>query len=535
MTTARALSLGFVGNVVTNPFSKVAAGLTGLATVACEHFPIGQIEHVLTGATAVDVLIVHLDHRWFFATAPDADGVARAESLAAMVRDRLDRSPGTVILNTVPFVPTSPIESDLHERIETLGRVNAVLFALARENDRVSVIDAAGALAMLGFAAAFRERNRYLYQMPYAPAAVEALTARYGDAVAVRLRARRKVIVVDADNTLWGGVVGEDGVDNLEVDDDYPGIIHTQFQRQLLRLKSLGILLCAVTKNNDEDFRAVFERRVMPLSLDDFVAYRSNWSEKSENIQALAQNLNLGLDSFVFIDDNPFEIEEVRARLPGVECVLFDRTKPEHALTLLDSLTSLRARHVTAEDLSKTEQYRDEAQRAELQRAAPSMAEYLASLDIRLHIARNNVGTLRRVTQLANKTNQFNLTTRRYTEDEVTTAMKEGSVYAARVLDRFGDMGVVGVVIVRDGEIETFLMSCRALGRRIESHVLAHVCRQEGNPALRARYRPSAKNRMVANFYDENGFEPVTAGPEGTEYRLTRGPDDTAYIPIVTE
>ncbi len=174
--------------------------------------------------------------------------------------------------------------------------------------------------------------------------------------------------MVDADNTLWGGVVGEDGVENLEVDSDYPGIVHTQLQRQLLRLKGLGILLCAVTKNNEEDFRAVFAQRAMPLRLDDFVAYRSNWSEKSENIRDLAATLNLGLDSFVFLDDNPFEIEEVRARLPGVECHLFDRTRPEQALTLLDGIASLRARNVTAEDLAKTEQYRGEAQRQELQR-----------------------------------------------------------------------------------------------------------------------------------------------------------------------
>lgn len=535
MTTARALSIGFVGNVVTNPFGKVSGRLADLADVACEHFPIGQIEQVLAGPASVDVLIVHLDHRWFFDVAPDAGAVARARALAALVSARLGRGPGTVILNTVPFVPVSSVESDLHDQLAALAGVNAVLFDLARSQERVSVIDAAGALAILGFANAFRERNRLLYQMPYAPAAVDALVERYADAVAVRLRARRKVVVVDADNTLWGGVVGEDGVENLEVDTDYPGIVHTQLQRQLLRLKSLGILLCAVTKNNEEDFRSVFEQRAMPLRLDDLVAYRSNWSEKSDNIRELAETLNLGLDSFIFIDDNPFEIEEVRARLPGVECHLFDRTRPEQALALLDGIASLRARNVTAEDLAKTEQYRGEAQRQELQRSAASMDAYLASLDIRVHVARNNPGALRRVTQLINKTNQFNLTTRRYTEDEVATAMREGSVYAARVVDRFGDMGIVGVAIVRGGALETFLMSCRALGRRIESQVLRYICRQEADPALRAHYRPSPKNRMVESFLDENGFALIGSGPEGKDYRLTRGPDDTAYIHIVAD
>jgi FkbH-like protein len=150
-------------------------------------------------------------------------------------------------------------------------------------------------------------------------------------------------------------------------------------------------------------------------------------------------------------------------------------------------------------------------------------------------MARNNPGSLRRVTQLINKTNQFNLTTRRYTEDEVASAMRQGSVYAARVVDRFGDMGVVGVAIVRGGALETFLMSCRALGRRIESQVLRYICQQEADPELRAHYRPSPKNRMVETFLDENGFALIGSGPEGKDYRLTRGPDDTAYIHIVAE
>ena len=532
---SRTLTIGFVGNVVTDPFGKVAQRLSALADVGVTHLPSLQVEAALAGTEPVDALVVHLDHRWFFDVAPDDRAVRRAEQLADLVTGRLAKVSGTIILNTVPFQPTSSVESDLYDQIEALGRVNGVLFRLARAQERVSVIDAAGELARIGTASALRERNRLLYQLPYAPAAVDALVGLYADAVAVRLRARRKVIVVDADNTLWGGVVGEDGVQALEIDTDYPGIVHTQFQRQLLRLKELGILLCAVTKNNEADFLEVFERRSMPIGIDDFVAFRSNWSDKSDNIRDLAETLNLGLDAFVFIDDNPFEIEEVRARLPEVEGLLFERGKPEMALALLGSIASLRARSVTAEDRAKTAQYRTETQRNELQRSAASIEDYLASLDIHLHISRNSEAALRRVTQLINKTNQFNLTTRRYTEDEVAGAMREGSVYACRVVDRFGDMGVVGVVIVRGGHIESFLMSCRALGRRIEAMILRHVCAHEGRTDLTARYVPSVKNRMVESFYPENGFEVTRSDLEGTDYRLTRGPDDTAYIHVHAE
>ncbi len=318
--------------------------------------------------------------------------------------------------------------------------------------------------------------------------------------------------MVDADNTLWGGVVGEDGVENLEVDSDYPGIVHTQLQRQLLRLKGLGILLCAVTKNNEEDFRAVFAQRAMPLRLDDFVAYRSNWSEKSENIRDLAATLNLGLDSFVFLDDNPFEIEEVRARLPGVECHLFDRTRPEQALTLLDGIASCAPGtsppRIWPRPSSTAARRSGRSCSARPPRwtttSPPSRSGFMSPATTRAPCAGHAADQQDQPVQPDD---------RRYTEDEVATAMQEGGVYAARVVDRFGDMGIVGVAIVRGGELETFLMSCRASGRRIEAQILRHVCHQEGDRDLKAQYRPSAKNRMVETFLDDNGFEPLSAGP----------------------
>ena len=181
MTTARALSIGFVGNVVTNPFGKLSGRLADLTDATCAHFPIAQIEQVLAGPAFVDFPIVHLDHRWFFDVVPPAA--------------RLERGSGTIILNTVPV---SSVESDLHDQLEALVRVNAVLFDLARSQERVSGVNAAGAFAILGFATAFRERNHLLYQVPYAPAAVDALVERYPDSVAVSLRAHRKVAVVDA-------------------------------------------------------------------------------------------------------------------------------------------------------------------------------------------------------------------------------------------------------------------------------------------------------------------------------------------------
>ena len=529
----KTISIGFVGNIITKPFSKISEYLTDVARAQVAHLPFGQVIESLDGDEPYDALILHLDHRWFFDVAPDVSALARAEDLVRWVEARLQRTSGLVILNTIPFRPASSVESDLHSQIEALSAIHHQFFDLARRHERVNVVDAAGLLAEIGYGAGIRERNRYIMQFPYTPPATSALTRAYAGAITARLQARRKVIVLDADNTLWGGVVGEDGVDGIQIDQDYPGVLYHTFQQLLVRLRTLGVLLCAVTKNNEADFLEVFERRVMPLKLDDFVAWRANWREKSDNIRDMAEALNVGLDSFIFIDDNPFEIEEVRARLPGVECHVFPKDQPEAMLTLLADLESLRTRSVTAEDLSKTEQYQTEAKRQSLLKRAVSFEDYLASLNVELHISVNNPAQVRRVAQLINKTNQFNLTAQRYTEAAVEEFMAVGEVYACRLVDRFGDMGIVGVAIVKDGLIDSFLMSCRALGRKVEANLLAYICGRHAGGALTATYRPTAKNSMTAAFYDDNGFALIGEHDGVKSYRFNGGPGDPGHVTIV--
>lgn len=522
-----------VGNIVTQPFSAIAAELSDHGDIEIEHLPFGQISQVLSQPSSSDFLLIHLDHRRFFDIAPDAEALTRADELAGQVRVWLGRNAASVILNTVPFIPRSPVEADLHDQIERLAAVNRVLFDLAREHERVSVIDAAGALADIGYRNAIRERNRHLMQAPYSPQATAALARRYALSIRSALVPRRKVVVVDADNTLWGGVVGEAGVDGIAIDREYPGIVHYLLQEQLKRLRGLGILIAAVTKNNEPDFLEVFERRKMPLKLGDFVAYRSNWETKSDNILAIAQQLNLGVDAFLFIDDNPFEIEEVRARLPEVECHLFAPGKPEEALVLLDEIASLSARSLTLEDLQRSDQYGVDAQRRALQEGAKSLSEYLASLKIEITANCNNRAHVRRIAQLTNKTNQFNLTCRRYSEAEIEAAMVEGSVYDFRLSDRFGDLGIIAVAIVEKGSLVNFLMSCRALGRKVETAILRYV--SDRHPGLGAEFRADRKNAMVERFFDENGFVPIFDKDGTKRYEILEGPVDVQQYRIVAE
>lgn len=525
-------TLRFVGNVITAPFSKVVSAVADACDLTCHHSDFGQVMQVLSAPAGEDYLAIHLDHRWFFDAAVDERAVARAEDLASRVLAWLEISRGTIILNTISAPVDSPVDADLHTQVGRLAEINGILCSLAAQSGRVRILDVAGIVLRLGADATWRERNRYIMQHPYSPEAAARVVAGYARIIRTDLRARRKVIVLDADNTLWGGVLGEDGPDGVVVDQEYPGVAYHVFQRQLARLRTLGYLLAVVTKNNESDFLEVFERRSMPLKLSDFVAYRSNWKEKSDNIADLALELNLGVESFVFIDDNPFEIDEVRGRLPGVECWLFPKDRPEAVIRLLSDIDSLRTAATTAEDLVKTEQYRTETERKALKASAESLEDYLSSLDIAVEVGLNQAGHAARVAQLTNKTNQFNLTTRRYTESDILQFMTVGAVYDFRVSDKFGDLGIVGVVIVVDGQIDTFLMSCRALGRKIEAAMLRFVTAREAKP-LKAFYRRTAKNDMVSTFFDDNGFALVSSSEGEKHYLMSRGPENVGHVRFV--
>lgn len=530
--TIRTLHVAMAGNVITQPFARTLRGsLSDVADTIIRHHDFGQVVQALEADVSCDFLVLHLDHRWFFDIAPDAEAVQRAKELAGQIRDWLDRSRGTVLLNTIPHVVRSSVATDAHRQHDALHSIHQVFFDLSATTGRVLVVDVAGIVAEIGHANAVRERNRLLMQAPYTPMAATAIAAAYASTIRMASRPRRKVIVVDADNTLWGGVVGEVGPDGVAVDRENPGITHFIFQKQLKRLRSLGLVLCAVTKNNDQDFLDVFSVRQMPLTLDDFTIIKSNWKPKSDNISDIIRELNIGADAVVFIDDNPFEIEEVRTRLPEVECFLFPNSQPEEALVLLERMECLRTPTLTEEDGAKAELYRAEAQRREARASATTPEDYIASLNIDVQVSCNQAAHVRRIAQLANKTNQFNLTCRRYSEAEIEQAMVEGNVYSFRVTDRFGDMGIVAVAIVRNGIIENLLMSCRALGRHVEVAILRYVCDRHAD-AL-GLFRSGPRNQMVERFYDDNGFSRLDEIEDGTRrYRMEQGPQNEQHFVI---
>ncbi len=343
----------------------------------------------------------------------------------------------------------------------------------------------------------------------------------YGDHVGrliAALRGRsRKCLILDLDNTVWGGVIGDDGLEGIKIaEGDATGEAHLAVQHLALALRQRGVVLAVSSKNTDEVARQPFRKHPeMLLKEDHFAVFQANWNDKATNIRAIAEELSLGLDSMVFLDDNPVERGLVRRMLPQV------------AVPELPDDPAWFARHLAAagyfeaitfsdEDRKRSEMYQSNARRVALQKQVGDLDDYLASLDMEIQFAPFDHTGRARITQLINKSNQFNLTTRRYSEAEVAAAEADPDVFTlqVRLIDSFGDNGMICVVICRPGApgewvIDTWLMSCRVLSRKVEQMVLREIllqARMAGVNRLQGIFVPTEKNALVRDHYEKLGF-----------------------------
>ena len=338
-----------------------------------------------------------------------------------------------------------------------------------------------------------------------------------------------KCVVLDLDNTLWGGVIGEDGLNGIRLGGTAEGEAYTAFHRYLLGLKRRGIPLAVCSKNNDADARSVFrEHPESVLREDDFAVFLANWEPKPDNLRRVAAMLNIGVDSLVFVDDNPMERNFIRRELPEVEVPELPED-PAQYVEALHRSQLFEAVSFTEEDRQRAESYRQNAQRSALAAGTTDVAEYLASLAMKVELRPFDERNLPRIVQLINKTNQFNLTTRRTTDAQVAQWMRDPSCYTQfmRLKDRFGDSGLTGVLVAfREGDdvrIDTWLISCRVLGRKIEDVMLASVCAFARATCARrvvGEFIPTAKNGQVRDIYPRFGFATVKDGPDGSLYAL---------------
>jgi len=376
-------------------------------------------------------------------------------------------------------------------------------------------------LLQVGRHAFFDRRYWYAAQFPFAPEAAREIARRVTSIGVVLKTPRAKVLVLDADNTLWGGIVGEDGIDGIALGPDYPGVAYRDLQRRILDFQQRGLILALCSKNNSADVDQILQDHPHQiLRARHFAARRVNWLPKADNLAALAQELKLGLDSFLFLDDSDHECAAVRHALPQVE-VIQTPARPLDVPTCLDQVARLEVLTLTAEDLAKTEMYAQERHRRELCESVGmdngGVGDYLERLGMKMQVHLNPETHFSRLSQLSQKTNQFNLTTRRYDEQQMKAFIAAGDWLVAdfSLADVFGDSGVVGLALLRlraprEAELDTFLMSCRVIGRHAEAAFLHALLRQldtQGVVTVVADFIPTAKNALATLFLSDQGFE----------------------------
>ncbi len=496
-----------------------------------------------------DAVLVAIDHHGLplsraLSNATAAEEATRA-SLAQLqqIRQGLKQNSGAVcILQTVP-APTESLFGNFDfvlpgTQRRALDELNRSIGESVAGSDDL-LLDVAHIAETVGLAAWHDPTLWNLAKLPFSG----DFLPLYADHVCRILAALRgkskKCLILDLDNTVWGGVIGDDGLDGIVIGQgNATGEAHLEVQRAALALRDRGIVLAVSSKNTDEVARRAFREHPEMLLREDHIAvFQANWNDKATNISAIAAELSLGLDAMVFLDDNPVERNLVRQLLPQVAVPELPDNPALYARTLL-AAGYFEAVAFSEEDKKRASLYQDNARRVALQQQAGDVDAYLASLDMQLTLAPFDATGRARIAQLINKSNQFNLTTRRYTEAEVAAAERDPEAFTlqVRLADAFGDNGMISVIVCRregdSWDIDTWLMSCRVLGRKVEAAVLGELIaagRAAGVTRLVGRYLPTEKNQMVADHYGKLGFTPSEQRADGAsswELRL-----DQASVP----
>ncbi len=389
------------------------------------------------------------------------------------------------------------------------------------------LMDVAGLAETVGLANWFSPSEWNMAKLPFSQAYLPLYADHVCRIIAALRGKTRRCLVLDLDNTLWGGVIGDDGLKGIQIaQGDAAGEAYLALQRYCLALRERGVVLAVSSKNEDEIARTPFrEHPEMLLREEHFAVFQANWSDKATNIKAISEELALGLESLVFVDDNPFERELVRKALPQVAIPEMPSDPALYARTLA-AAGYFELATFSQEDLSRASYYDGNARRAALQKQVGDLNQYLASLDMEIAFQPFNETGRARIAQLINKSNQFNLTTRRYTEAEVAEMESDATCFTlqVRLTDTFGDNGMISVIICRptpegNWDIDTWLMSCRVLGRGVETMVLRELLEHAAERRVRklvGTFRPTDRNKLVEQHYSKLGFTETGRRHDGT-------------------
>ena len=444
----------------------------------------------------------------------------KSDEIINLVQTFGSKSKSKLILSNFNIPSYSPIginetreEYGLHDMIRSLNQNIKIGLRLEPE---IYIHD------LNSFVTKFGENNVFDYKqyfygdvrisLDYLPYLAEELMG-YVKAV---LGLNKKCIVLDLDNTLWGGIVGEDGFEGIKLGDDPIGRAYVELQHNLLALNQRGIILAINSNNNfDDAIQIIKEHPNMILKEDNFVCVRINWNDKVVNMKEISDELNIGLDSMVFFDDDPVNIEYVKSNLPDIQTVQV--SDPSNSSKILKSMNDFQVLKITDEDSTRNKMYLEQRKRTELKTQVGNLQDFLKQLNISVKIKNADKYTIPRISQLTLKTNQFNLTTRRYQEEDIRkfSQDKYKIVECAQTQDKFGDNGITCVYIInKDNKqqwtIDTFLLSCRVIGRGVEDGILYQIiekARKEGVSKVRGEYIKTKKNKPAENFFPAFGFK----------------------------
>jgi len=445
---------------------------------------------------------------------------AKIDLLASALQKLRGTFTGSIIVNLPPFPSILPAHTLSLDNSQGLGKLHRGLTTpfveQIKEIPGVRICDFDAIQREHGLSRSFDSRQWYLYRQPFTDSFLQVAGAVLARMVKAFKIAPKKCIVLDCDNTLWGGIIGEDGLGGIQLGDEFPGTAYRDFQRLLLYWRQQGVFLALASKNNEADVWEVFDKHSgMLLKREHISAWQINWEPKSENIPKIAKALNIGTDSLVFVDDNPAEVDYMRQARPEVVSILL----PEEPADIMENLRTIALfdrLEITQEDRQRSDMMKAEEQRVALG-SSLSKEEFQKSLGLCVDVFQARPEDLDRIAQLINKTNQFNLSTIRRSLDEVRELANSSShrIFGLRVSDKFGDYGLTGVVIAevlpKSSEfiIDTFLLSCRVLGRGVETallSVLAEEAKKEGASELVANFIPTAKNAPAAAFLPDHRF-----------------------------
>ncbi|MFC1504700.1 HAD-IIIC family phosphatase, partial [Spirochaetota bacterium] len=476
---------------------------------------------------------------------------ARLEGIAGLVK-KLDKkiSPLVLFHNFIqpdfPLLGINDAQAEMGQA-EVMHAINKSITDMLKPVSSAHMVDIEGLYSFVGKKNARDIKMWYIGKFDIGEAVLPHLTCEYMRFIKAFKGKNRKCLVLDLDNTLWGGIIGEEGIANIKLGTEDPvGRAFVDFQIYIKAHTRKGIMLAVCSKNNEEDAFEVFEKHEgMVLKKDDIACFKINWKDKSANIREIASELNIGLDSLVFVDDNPAERELVRQQL-GEVAVIDLPVDPALYVQALRMTSDLEVLNISKEDAARTKMYKQQAERKEHMANFENLDEYYSSLEMQVSIKAVNDTIFPRVSQLVNKTNQFNLTTKRYTEGELKSFLKKkgNAVYALELKDKFGENGLTGVIMLEEKDsawlIDNFLLSCRIIGRKVETALIAYVLKQakkNGVKEIIGKYIPTAKNALTKEVYKLHGFEMTSEEKGSTEWKAVTGKvkvEFPSFIRVIT-